>query len=205
MKDLIAFIICGISGIITLVAFFINSPNAIAIQDGLDNWIIILGAFGFVMGGLSVLLNHAFRINRKSEGWLYSIILVVCLVGMAVLGIFYDYGPNGFFQWLYKNVQNPMQATMFAFLAFYVASASYRAFRVKNWMATLLFVSAVVVMIGSVPIGESMWSKSTVISQWILNVPSLAAQRALLIGSALGLVSTGLKMLLGIERSWLGQ
>ena len=205
MRDLIAFIICGISGIIIITAFFINSAGAVAVQDGLDNWIVIISGFGFLMGGFSVLLNHLGRVSSRSEWWRYSVVLVVCLITMAVLGVFFDYGPNGTFQWLFKNVQNPMQATMFAFLAFYVASASYRAFRVKNVMATLLLVSAVIVMIGSVPIGESMWAKSTVISQWILNVPSLAAQRALLIGSALGLVATGLKTLLGIERSWLGR
>ena len=205
MKDLIAFIICGISGIIILVAFFLNDPRATQVQDILDDWVVIISGFAFLMGGLSVLINHIYRVNRRSDGWGYSIVLIVCLVGMAILGIFFDYSEAGLFQWLYKNVQNPMQATMFAFLAFYVASASYRAFRVRNWMATLLFISAIIVMIGSVPIGESMWSKFPVISQWILNVPSLAAQRALLIGAALGLVATGLKTLLGIERSWLGR
>ncbi len=204
MRDLIAFVICGITGLITLFAFFINSPTATAVQDGLDNWIIIISSFSFLMGGLSVLFNHISRVSQRSEGWGFSIVLIVCMLSMAVLGII-DYSQSGIFMWLFKNVQNPMQSTMFAFLAFYVASASYRAFRVRNWMATLLFISAVIVMIGSVPVGEALWSKTATIAQWILNVPSLAAQRALLIGSALGMVATGLKTLLGIERSWLGR
>ncbi|MCX7834494.1 MAG: hypothetical protein N2450_00300 [bacterium] len=200
-----AIIICGIAGLIILVEFFFRIPLFTKLQNGMMDWVIILLSFSYLMGGISIFLSHLQRIQRKYDGWYYSLVLVVCLLLMVTLGIFVDYGPNGAFQWLFKNVQNPMQSTMFALLAFYVSSASYRAFRVRNLHATLLFVAAVLVMIGKVPIGEILWSKFPEISQWILSVPSLAAQRALTIGAALGLIATGLKTLLGIERSWLGK
>ena len=43
---------------------------------------------------------------------------------------------------------------MFALLAFFVASASYRAFKIRNFEATLLLISGVFLMIGRVPIGQ---------------------------------------------------
>ncbi|MDK9700487.1 MAG: hypothetical protein OEM52_10120 [bacterium] len=205
MKNNLAILLCGLCGLVIIAAFFLNSPVTTRMQDVLTEWVIVLAGFSYLMGGFSILISHSMRISRRAESWFYSLVLISCLVGMASLGIFVDNGPNSLFQWLFANVQNPMQATMFSLLAFYVTSASYRAFRVKTWLATLLLISALLVMIGKVPIGEIIWSKFPIIAQWILTVPSLAAQRALLVGSALGLIATGLKTLLGIERSWLGR
>ena len=55
--------------------------------------------------------------------------------------------------WIWESVYQPLTSTMFALLAFFVASASYRAFRIRNFEATLLLVSGVLLMLGRVPIG----------------------------------------------------
>jgi hypothetical protein len=39
---------------------------------------------------------------------------------------------------------------------------------------------------------------------WIMNAPNLAGQRAIMIGISLGVISMSLRLLLGIERSYLG-
>ena len=41
------------------------------------------------------------------------------------------------------------------------------------------------------------------IQQWIMDVPQNTAKRAILIGAALGVMATGLRVILGIERSYL--
>lgn len=74
-----------------------------------------------------------------------------------------DWGPHltkkdSFFNWMFFKIFTPLSATMFALLAFLVASAAYRAFRIRNFEATLLLVSGIIIMLGRVPIGSKISS-----------------------------------------------
>ncbi|MBI3038662.1 hypothetical protein HYY75_06395 [bacterium] len=122
-------------------------------------------------------------------------------------------------QVVFDGVFKAAQATMFSLLAFFVASASFRAFRVKSKEAVLLMGSAFIVMIGNVPVGNfitELFSKIELgpfnlgfvdipaLKEWIMTYPSSAAQSAILIGAMLGYISASLKVMAGVERSYLG-
>ncbi len=112
------------------------------------------------------------------------------------------------FMTIYEYIYIPLQSTMFALLAFFVASASYRAFRARNKEATLLLIAGFIVMLGRVPVGrflsiEGVFSFSQM-SQFIMEVPAMSVQSGIMIGVALGVISTSLRLILGIERSHLG-
>ena len=153
------------------------------------------------------------KIIRKKSDWGHAVIIIVsflliCIVGFAGGQGFRDQGTM--FDWLYQFVYTPLSSTMFAILAFFVASASYRAFRARNFEATLLLLAAFFVMLGRVPVGDIIsgfmpphWQLSD-LATWIMNFPNTAGQRAIMIGIALGIVSTSLRIILGIERSHLG-
>jgi len=120
---------------------------------------------------------------------------------------FHFYTPEGLSNMMFINFFNyimvPLQATMFALLAFFIASASYRAFRARNVLASLLLIAALIVMLRFTPgpWGDLLAKTST----WVMNVPNLAAQRAIIIGIGLGIVATALKVILGIERGYMGK
>lgn len=119
-------------------------------------------------------------------------------------------------QVLFQGVFKAAQATMFSLLAFFVASASFRAFRVKSKEAGLLMGAAFIVMLGNVPIGNMITTYLSYIpligkyidiaalKEWIISYPSSAAQSAILIGAMLGYISASMKIILGVERSHLG-
>jgi hypothetical protein len=161
------------------------------------------------------------------------------------------------FYWMFINIITPLGATMFALLAFFVASASYRAFRIRNFEATLLLVAGIILMLGRVPIGGLIpwwavsiliifgigaiaapfikertillgivgggivifiitgtlmgWNQNPppilsipIIQDWIFAYPAMAGSRALMIGISLGIVATSFRIIIGLDKSFLG-
>ena len=106
--------------------------------------------------------------------------------------------------WLYDHVFAPCNATMFALLAFFIASAAFRAFRARNVEAALLLGAAIIIMAWRAPVGRIIYSQLPDIGQWILDVPNNGSRRAIMMGAALGAISTSLRVILGLERSHLG-
>jgi hypothetical protein len=99
-----------------------------------------------------------------------------------------------------------------------MASAAFRAFRARNTEATILLVAAALIMMGRVPLLEllavpvpSLQPAAASASQglgklteWIMQTPNGAAQSGIIIGAALGAASMALRVILGIERGYLG-
>jgi hypothetical protein len=106
-------------------------------------------------------------------------------------------------------------------LAFYVASAAFRAFRAKNLEAILLLGTAFIVLLGRTFAGVALtswidpqkWSgfkyftglRIENLTVYIMSVFNTAGSRAIMIGIALGIVAASLKILLAIDRSYLGE
>jgi hypothetical protein len=108
------------------------------------------------------------------------------------------------YTWVYNYVFAPCNATMFALLAFYIASAAFRAFRARNLEAALLLGAGIVLLLGRAPIGRLIHDSLPAIADWIIDVPNNAGRRAIIMGSALGAIVTGLRVILGMERQHLG-
>ncbi len=147
--------------------------------------------------------------TRQREDWVYSLILLVTMFIYAGFRAYVEINPTNAtaaanYALIYNYILSPLSSGIWACLAFYVASASYRAFRARSLEATILLISAVVVMLGAAPIGAQIWSKFPKIQRWLLNVPNMTGQRGIVIGAAIGSFVTALRVLLGIERGHLG-
>ncbi|HDS02890.1 MAG TPA: hypothetical protein ENN72_04185 [Firmicutes bacterium] len=200
---------------VMIAAFFIPKPNIAVARDNLQQWFLIVVTFTMVLGLLNLLLVSYQKARRgRKEDRFYQWVTIAGLLGTIIAG-FLGGGIDGpAFDFIFEHIYKPLSATIFSLLAFYVASASFRAFRAKSVMATILLITAFIVMLGRVPLGEwvSGWLVGTkfeflylpTITDWIMEVMNMAGQRAVLMGAALGLIATGIKIILGIERSYLG-
>ena len=195
-----------------ILSFFVPHHAVSVPADFLQQCAIVVVAFGYVLGGANVLKLNALAISQRQPGWPFKVVLIAALVTTVALGLlegrqFLDPGMKS--KWIYDQLYSPMQATMFALLSFYIASAAFRAFRIRTVEAGFLAVAALIVMLGRVPIGEVVtgWLPEAMqlptIQDWIMETPQNAAKRAILIGAALGVMATGLRVILGIERSYL--
>jgi hypothetical protein len=205
-------------GVWMIVDFFVPLGFVGAVAQRLRDWAIIIAAFAYFLGAANVVRINARKVARRERDWPYAIPLLAGFFVTAFLGVVFgvteDQGSGArLFNDIFLYVYNPMQATMFALLAFFIASAAFRAFRVRSTEGTLLAVAAVLVMIGRVPVGAALSDalhlpdplRFEAMQAWIMDVPNLAGKRAILIGAALGAIATGLKIVLGIERDYLGE
>ena len=210
MRREIPMMITTIIGTIIIVVFFV--PLLEEWRQIFFSWFQVIAGFAMVLGGASLLLVNLKKISRQASGWGYSVVLIAGLFTMAILGISQGLDSTAF-RWMFINIYTPLSATMFSLLAFYIASAAFRAFKAKTMEAGLLLITAFLVMLGRVPLGEQLWATmhldaiipvSVLVEDWIMGTFNTAGQRAIILGASIGMISVSMKILLGVERSYLG-
>ncbi len=185
-----------------LVAFF-SPPMKSAYGGRIGTGLYIFIAFATIPGAVGLVRLHATRIKRRHGSAVYSAVTLVALAATIGLGIAdgkYN-GPQ--FRWIYLNVFSPLQKTVFSFLAFFIVSAAYRAFRARSLEATLLLAAAVVVLVGNAVVSIPLPGGPA--EGWLLTVPAMAMQRGIVLGVALGMISQSVRILLGLERGFVGR
>lgn len=204
MRQGVPLVICFIAGAVMIVAYFIPHAPFGATQGILERWFLVVQAFAMVLGILNLMKINGQKVVRRKAGWGYSVVLLVALLVTIVSGLGWGMETGTVFGWIFDNMTVPLSATMFSLLAFFVASASYRAFRARTTEAALLLIAATLVMLGRVPLGSYIWRRFPEVADWIMAFPNMAGQRAIMIGIALGTISMSLRVILGIERGYLG-
>ncbi|WP_347274243.1 hypothetical protein [Candidatus Kuenenia sp.] len=211
LKRTIPLIIAFVMGVLMAIQYYVPHKLSQNLLEVVSRWDRIIAGFAVFIGAYSLFHLHWTRIRRKVEGWGYSIFV---FFGAAITIIFGLLNGGEFFwhnkqegtmlDWIYYYVQVPAGATIFSILAFFIASAAYRTFRARTRESAVLLIAAIVVMMGRVPIGNYISHYIPAIADWIMAVPNLAAKRGILLGVSFGAIATSIKIIFGIERSYLG-
>lgn len=213
------------------VSFWLTDSNSIV-----TNFRSVISGFLIGLGVYSLLRIHLVKVVKQGKDWLYSLALLVSLVVMAIVG-FADYfarnGPDGSkleeqANWLPINyaqdflfdglLQN-MDAAMFSVLAFYILSAAYRAFRARSVEASILLLTALILMLSLLG-GVAFLSQEAVkgvtggdpnhfmnnftlesVATWLRTNVQGSSIRGLQLGVGVGLLALSLRIWLSLERS----
>ena len=218
MRTTIPIVVAFLSGLILALAPFFRENNWFGgLKQELTEWLIIVGGFTLLLGVVSITRVNWTAVTRRKQGWGYKILTLLAVFAMAVPSVLspswsplFGRSEGSIYDWLFLNLQSPMMATMFATLAFYIASAAYRAFRARSAEATILLITATLVMLWRVPMGEWLLERLPgdipyILNTYIMGGANMAVQRGIIIGAALGAASMSLRIILGIERTYMGK
>lgn len=231
LQRTVPIIILSLSGLVIIASYFVNAT--VSWSETVNVWFNILSAVAMLLGAGNLLAVNLEKISSRRPGWGYAAITLASFGFMLVVGLlkvgavpdakFPDIHFAGGYEtpaspygWMYEYVFSPLSSTMFALLAFYVASAAFRAFRAKNTESILLLGTAFIVLLAQTAAGMFLtgwipehsafaflrldWMKAG-----ILEHVQTAGMRAIGIGIALGIAAMSLRLILGIDRSYLSK
>ena len=197
------------SGVLVLGGYFFTQKadgqvSLLAeIRLTLLSWAIILAGFAIFIGIINLFQVHFKKIRQKQKGSFYSLLLIISLVATFLLGLV---TPNQV-QKVFTTVQLPVEASLMALLTVTLTYASIRLLRRRlNLLSVIFLVTALLILLGTAPL--PFLGDLPVFSDWlrpfIVRVMAAAGARGILLGVALGTLTTGLRILFGADRPYGG-
>jgi hypothetical protein len=206
MKSVFSTAIAITFGLIVLAGYFVEMPLLVLLRDIFLRYTVILTAIALVVGVANLLAVHWRKMNSAEGGSsFYSLLLIVSLVISAVVaGLL---GPTSSWAlWIYQYIQLPVESSLMALLSVVLVVAAARMLRRStNWFSLLFLVTALIMLVGSVPVlGANIPGLHGTggLRDWIASVPAVAGGRGLLLGIALGTIAVGLRIMLGADRPY---
>jgi len=206
--EIILQIIIFSTGFFYAFTYYVKVSAPVDLQAIADNSLAYLTAMiitAFAIGIINLTRIHYRNIKLKRPDWKFSVVLIGSLYGMAIFSmisspfqldpqaIVIPAGLINFIQpiwgFLYYNVMISINTSIFSLLAFFIASAAFRAFKVRTLESTILLTAGLLVIIGEAPIADLMWPGFSAIQNWIMLIPNTAGQRGILIGAALSIIA----------------
>lgn len=191
------------AGILVLGGYFF--PALAGIQTLLLNWAIILAGMAALVGIFNLISVHTDKVRRREKGSTYSAILVIALVATFLFGMILR-PDNSTMEILMSGIIIPIEASLMGLLTISLIYAAIRLLRRRADVMSIVFlITAALLILGSatLPFGN-IPLLGTLIRPWITQVLALGGARGILIGVALGTLTTGLRVLFGADRPYGG-
>jgi hypothetical protein len=203
MRKQLPLLLTGLVVLLVVLCRYVHVFTQTGLMTHIDRWYQVIVATMTLVGAVNLTRIHGGHIQRRRSGFYNSIALLLALYVYTLIGVYYTNSSTQY-RWVYDAAITPWQATMFSMIAFFIASAAYRTFRLRTLEAAAMGIVAAVVMLGNVPLGAAITDALPELRSWIMRVPNGAGFRAINIGIYIGGFAAAMRIALGLERAHLG-
>lgn len=194
-------------GLLTLMGLLAGNQAGVVtiLTDILLQLTAITIAVTVLIGILNLLSVHIGRITSRRGGWVYSVILVISTLAVLILTLLERAnvltGQPSPTTVLLEGVQVSIESALAGLVLFALVYGAARILRRRVTGAGLLFTLVLLILlVGALPLPNAGALQS--IRNWLLAVPVSAGARGILLGIALATVVTGVRVLIGQDRSY---
>jgi hypothetical protein len=195
------------AGLVILLGYFLSLPILDNLRIIFLGWAITLAAIAAWVGVVNLLSVHWKKVSQRKPEMRYSLILVVAFGLTMLLGILelVTRPEEPLLTRLVNAVQFPVEASLLGVLAISLTYAGIRLLvRRKGFMAVVFFIATLIFLVlGSGVLALIDHELIPVTIAGLERLP-LAGARGILLGIALGTLTTGVRVLIGTDRPYEG-
>jgi len=183
-------------GVLILAGYFFDSLQGV--QTLLLNYALTFVGAAALVGVFNILFVHADKIRRREKGSIYSAVLIIFLVATLLFG-FIVRPEHIAMQLVMDAIILPVEGALMGILTITLLYAAVRLLRRRLDVMSIVFLLTAVLIVFSSAIQPFSFIRS-----WVTQVGALGGARGILIGVALGTLTTGLRVLFGADRPYGG-
>jgi hypothetical protein len=197
------------AGMIVLLGYFVSVSGLTESRIILLQWSVLLAGIAVLVGVGNLFSVHLQKITQEKPGALYSMVLLVFFMITFVIVLAVNYAPAlenfpallDLQNILLNGIMVPAEISLMALLTVTLLYSTVRMLRWRIDLKTILFlVTALLALISAGPLTAQI----PFIGGFI-QILSTGGARGILIGVALGTLTTGLRILLGADRPYGGK
>ncbi len=185
-------------GLLTVWGLIAGSGPIFNITNIVLQLTVITVATTILIGILNLFGVHIRRVTRRERGWVYSIALVVSAAVVLILWLLGAQSTNAM---LLETVEVSVESALAGLVVFALVYGAYRMMRRRvTWSGVLFTLVLLIVLLGALPLPQVAFLSD--VRNWLLAVPVSAGARGILLGIALATIVTGVRVLIGQDRSY---
>jgi len=197
MKSPVATAVAIAFGLLVLAATLLPLPQLSGVRLLVTGWAVSLAGAAALVAILNLLRVHWQKFSTGKD--FYSPVLLLAFLLTVGAGFWFT-PQSSQFQRVVTSIQVPLETSQLAILTVTLALAGLRFLQRRRGLMPVVFaISAVLFLLlgsGLLPLGSGLTA--------LLNALPLGGGRGILLGIALGSLTTGLRILMGVDRPYSG-